>query len=77
MEDKYCNEYYSKREKCCFDTVFSGIILVLVFFIGVLVGTLGLLAEILTTGILVSLIIVFAILAVLRIIALICSNKRC
>ncbi len=77
MEDKYCNEYYSKRERCCLDSVFSGIILVLVFFVGVLVGTLGLLAEILTTGILVSLIIVFAILAVLRIIAIICSGKRC
>ena len=44
-----CNEYYSKREKCCLDSVLSGIILVLVFFVGVLVGALGLLAEILTT----------------------------
>lgn len=72
-----CNEYYSKREKCCLDSVFSGIILVLVFFVGVLVGALGLLANILTTGILTALIIVFAILAVLRIIALVCSGKRC
>ena len=72
-----CNEYYSKREKCCLDSVFSGIILVLVFFVGVLVGALGLLADILTNGILTALIIVFAILAVLRIIALVCSGKRC
>ena len=72
-----CNEYYSKREKCCLDSVFSGIILVLVFFVGVLVGALGLFANILTTGILTALIIVFAILAVLRIISLICSGKRC
>lgn len=77
MEDKYCNEYHSKRERCCLDSVFSGLLLVLVFFVGVLIGTLGVLAQILTVGILVALIIVFAILAVLRIVAIICCGKRC
>lgn len=77
MEDKCCNEYFPKKQRCCFDIVFGGIILVLAFFIGVLIGTLGVLAEILTVGILVGLIIVFAVLAILRIVAIICSNRRC
>ena len=81
MEEKCCNEYFPKKEKnrdrCCLDVVLGGIILALVFFIGLLVGTLGVLAEILTVGIIVSLIIVFAILAILRIITLICYGKRC
>lgn len=79
MEEKCCNEYYPKKErgKCCLDVVLGGIILALVFFIGLLLGTLGVLAEILTVGIIVSLIIVFAILTILRFIALICCGKRC
>ena len=79
MEEKCCTEYFPKKEKnrCCLDVVLGGIILVLVFFIGLLVGTLGVLAEILTVGIIAALIIVFAILAILRIIALICCGRKC
>ena len=81
MDDKCCNENFPKKDKyrnrCCLDAVLGGLILVLVFFIGLLVGTLGVLTEILTVGILVALIIVFAILAILRIVAIICCGKRC
>lgn len=79
MEDKCCNEYFPKKERnrCCLDAMLGGLIFVLVFFIGLLVGTLGVLAEILTVGIIVALIIVFAILAILRIVAIICCDKRC
>ena len=81
MEDKCCNEIFVKkdryRDRCCLDTVLGGLILVLVFFIGLLVGTLGVLAEVLTVGILIALIIVFAILAILRFVAIICCGKRC
>ena len=57
MDDKCCNEYFSKKDRCCFDTVLAVIILVLAFFIGVLIGSLGILAGILTVGVLVGLII--------------------
>ena len=35
MEEKYCNEYYSKREKCCLDSVLSVIIFFNAYFANV------------------------------------------
>lgn len=77
MDDKCCNEYFPRKEKCCFDTVLAVIILVLAFFIGILIGTLGVLSETLTVGVLVGLIIVFAVLAILRLVSIICCNMKC
>ena len=73
-EQMDCNKKDKKR-KCCLDIVIFILAILTSFVIGILVGAFTTLVDTLGVGAIVSILVTFAVLFILRIVDLICFKK--
>ena len=66
-----------KKRKCCIDLVIFIILILLAFVAGLLVGNLTTLVTFLGTGAIILFLATLAIMLIIRVIMLLCNNKKC